>query len=68
MKAVTAKELLEKNITESYPQTLESKVEKGLVVEFTNAYTGKVVSGVDGYPVGYESNSWDISSFKQSNN
>jgi hypothetical protein len=67
MSTITAQELLKNHAPINFPQTLESNVENGLFVEFTNISTGKVVNGTEEYPVGYESNTWDISSFKNNN-
>lgn len=67
MSTITAKELVTNHTPIKFPQTLESSVENGLFVEFTNISTGKVVNGTEEYPIGYESNTWDISSFKNKN-
>lgn len=67
MSTITAKELLKNHNSIKFPQTLESNVEHGLFVEFTNISTGKVVNGTEDYPIGYESATWDISSFKNNN-
>jgi hypothetical protein len=47
-----------------FPIILQSKVEQGLVVKFTSLNEGEVVKSVEGYPIGYFSNTWEIETFK----
>lgn len=47
-----------------FPIILQSKVEDRLLVKFTSPNEGVVISGTDTYPIGYESTTWEIETFK----
>lgn len=47
-----------------FPIVLQSKVEDKLLVKFTSPNEGVVILGTDEYPIGYESNTWEIETFK----